>query len=546
MLLDFLTKLLIFIITAAKFKYAHAPVMKSTCTSIFTPSNSSIYDLIFEPTMITPAIPDWFGYLRGIINSNDRLPVISNSEFHNMLADAKTNSVSQSDYATLLDHAINRRMAASYNITSVYDKFQQLVILSAYFRMLQILSISLQHKIALSNYGKCTKFILTAFTALAPFISMSYIGYISTELVVVSLFTSLSPYILSNRWSNKIREIDLISATKESIFKNSLLNNCLSSIRNIGVTVLLDMIGLFLSSSYLDSHNPQEFDYLAPSTIRHTLEICSLTSSAGNFSYSRSVNTSEHLLTHLLMLEAGWCLGRLAIDIGMGLLQKANIISDARDPFYNSTFKGCPSKPEHMPKQAAARRLKGKDRSEGAETTESHEYLLAQQARQSTRKLKKQEAATHHENKRQVQAERVNEELPIVCVPGYPDQPLVPFYPFAQSAATYGVVANHKMSQFKKFTTTLNKASNRVASPNGFIECLDPTKQVFSIRPNNSDARVLGQKATGQEDVGYALKSVYNYEQIWATMEKILIPSVVSFTKETNHAQQNSVISRFA
>ncbi len=520
-----------------------------TCTPIFTPSNN-IFGYLLEPTIISSPSDDLVGYLRDKINSNHWLPVIGNNEFLDMLSAAETNSATQSDYTKAIDHAINKRMASAYNVMSVFDKFQHLMVLSACYRMLHILSISLQHKIALSNYRKSTKFILTAFTALAPFAIMSYMGYISTELVIVSLLTSLSPYVLSNKWSNKIREIDLISTTKEFIFKNSLLNCCLSSLKNISSTLLLDLTGLFLSSVYFTSSDPQEFKSLANAfTIRHNVEVCRFTHLEYESSYSYSVLTPAHFVTRLLMCEAGWCLGRLAIDLGMGLLQKVNIISDARDPFYNSTFKGRAQKPAHAPTQPAARkRLKGKERREGEEAPESHQYALPQQ---SNRRVKKQKpVAPQAETKHLPQhVARANEDLPVIRVPDYTDQPLVPFYPFAQSEATYGVVANPKARHFNEFTTTLNRAHNEVANPNGYVECLDPGKQVFSLRPN-LDARLLGQKVTGQEDVAYALNRVYPYERAWVAMDKIQETigtlTVVPFSKQTNHSNYPRTLALFA
>jgi len=502
--------------------------------------------------MIDRHSTDLVGYLRGKINSNHKLPVISEMDSLEMLVNAATNSNTQSDLTTSIDHVINIGNAKDFHITSVYDKFQHFIVLSACYRMLQVLSLSLQHKIALSNFRKSTKFILTAFTALAPFSLMSYTGYWSSELVIVSLLTSISPYILSNNWSNKIREIDLISTTTEFVFKNSLLNCCLSSLRNMSVTMIINLVGrLFLLSAYFVSSNALTLSKIialshieSVFTVRNDIEICRFTT-LFNPPYGLSVSTPAHFVTHLLMLEAGWCLGRLAIDIGMGLLQKANIISDARDPFYNRTFKTRTQEPAQAPSQPARARLKGRERCEGAEASESHQYASAQQSKQRTRKAKKLQPAAPAETKHLPQhVARANEELPVIRVPDYPEQPLVPFYPSAQSEPTYGVVANPKARHFNEFTTTLNRAHNEVASPDGLVKCLDSGKQVFSLRPN-SNARLVGQKVVEQPEVADALKRVYGYERAWRVREQMRTPTAVPFDKETDHDNLSRTMARF-
>ncbi len=509
-----------------------------TCTTIFTPPNQTFYDLIFGPTIIAIKRGKLLGCLEQNINSNHMLQLDTPSIIGDLILLNPEVLVNPYMYFT---HTQNINSINDFSFLSTYDKSLHAVVMSTCYRMLQIISLSLQHRIALSRLNKNAKFIYTGIVSILPIYVMAFLGFNSIELGMMSLLVSVSPYILSNNWSNRIREIDLVSTTKEFVFKNALLNNCLSSIRNVTSTLLVGVgFGLLFSFFSYYFKDPR-FSVVVDEAyvIRHDIQICRLSSNSNQL-YGLSVLTHTHWLTQMFFLQASWCLGRLAIDLGIGLLNKLNIIPDARDLFYNQTFrKSSVSLQALAPKESIQPNKK-----RPVAPVSYSEYTPANPKIRKAKGKKFEPAQQPDDEALPGVATAVNRDLPIIQVPDYPFQPLVPFYPAPQSVPTYGVVANTKCRQFDLFSRLLQNAANSVANADGAIECLDTATQVYAIRRPKLDTRLLGQKATGQSAVVNVLKRLYGYERAWL-VEEMDIPSVVPFAKETNHARYSDAVASF-
>jgi len=515
-----------------------------TCTPIFTPPNQTFYDLVFEPSIIAIRRGKLLGYLEQNINSNHIIQANATQPIVDIMA--FNPEVFINPYA-FFEHTKNINSIKDFSFMSTYDKSLHAVVVSTCFRMFQILSVSLQHRITISRLGKTQKFILTAATSILPIYAMTFLGFNSIELGIMSLLVSVSPYILSNNWSNRIREIDLISNTKEFVFKNSLLNNCLSYIRTIISNLVVEFgISVFYSALYAFSNHAIFLSFLEEEVAGHyNIEICRL-SFGSSLPYGHSVSTPALWLTQLLLINMAWGFGRLVIDMGIGVLNKVNIIPDARDLFYNQTFRksSVSLKNASIGESLEARSDVQQTKKRAAAPVSYSEYTPSNPKIRKARckKIKPEQKVDDGAIPNATTA--VYKDLPTIQVPDYPMQPLVPFYPAPQSAPTYGVVANTKCRQFDLFSRILQNAANSVANAEGSIECLNTATQVYAIRRSTIDARLLGQKAIGQSAVVNILKRLYGYERAWL-VEEMDVHSVVPFAKETNHTRLNEAVASF-
>lgn len=520
-----------------------------TCTSIFTPRNQTFYDLVFEPSIIVRNKGKFLGFLEQSINSNHKLQA---NNTHMVLDALILSPEALTNPFMFFEHTQNINSIKDFSFISTFDKSLQALIISTCFRVFQILSVSLLHRIAISRRDKASKFILTAATSILPIYAMYFLGYSSIELGMLSLLVSLSPYVLNNDWSNRIREVDLISTTKEFILQNCLINNCLSYTRSIISILLLEAgIRLFYSILYATSNNALFTSLLEDEVANHyDIEICSFLFSS-NPPYGHSVLTPAHWLSQLLLVNLGWGFGRLVIDLGIGVLNELNIIPDARDLFYNQTFKKSstnlqtPTSTEPVEMRSSANQTK--KRAIAPVTYSEYAPVKLQDKVIRGKKIKPEQQAGHDSAPPAAASKSI--ERSVVEIPDYPLQSLVPFFPAPQSAATYGVVANSKACHSNKFATTLSNASNTVAYSKGSIECLDTANQVFSIRPKNLDNRLVGKKVAGNDKAVEVLKRLFGYERAWEAAEKMRgdmdVLSVVPFTKETNHARLSDTVASF-
>lgn len=534
------------------------------CIPIFTPPNRTFYDLIFAPSRIENR-RGLFNFLGQKINSTHLINgIIKKTPPSANIQPSVEHMLNNPSIMKYISSNTNSPAFSrlNFSLVSIYEMSQYMVIMSAYYRILQILSISLQHRITLSHLSKPVKFMLTGTTSLAPIFAMSFLGYSSIELGMMSLLVAISPYILNNNWSNKIREIDLISTTKKFIFKNSAINNCLSSIRNLSVILLKYLIStsifsLFCFTSMMDPELLTAVEALDKSldAMNHDIKICIHTNMSFPITFY-SVYTPSHCVANLLSVEAAWYVGRLAIDLGIGLLQKINIISDARDPFYNRTFKkhiALNSNANVASITLAPQKLKTAipqfNQNEEAATIDN---TYSSEQSHSSKPLKRKKThnkqtphTTIHASKPPFSKDTGTKARDIIEIPDYPKQPLVPFFPSPHAEQAYGVVANAKTRHFELYTTTLSNAYNKVAHDGGLIKCVAPQEQVYSIRPKQTDTRLIGQRVGGKKLVK-ALKDTYGYDRAWLAMEILENNStIVPFEKEANHAQLSKTIDRF-
>ena len=115
--------------------------------------------------------------------------------------------------------------------------------MASVYRALDLTSISIQHGINRSKLSKTSKFMCSSIVSVMPFLAMSFMGYIATELFIASALRLAVSYLAVTPSSqNFIREIDLVSSFKNFYITDFFCQNLAYMIKNLASSLLISSI----------------------------------------------------------------------------------------------------------------------------------------------------------------------------------------------------------------------------------------------------------------------------------------------------------------
>lgn len=445
---------------------------------------------------------------------------------------------------TNYDHYYNYISNNAY-IHSLYDNAKSMFIISATYRLLNLTSISLQHRVSNTNWQKGTKFWLNAAISVTPYLVMSYIGYHSQELFIASALRFSSTYILPTIYSNYIKELDLVSGTINFNFKDFCLRNSINTARNLISTITLDAAGV----AYY-GWDRIFYYYQQPSI---SIRLCKADNNLGVFKMD---NASSIRFPQYVMDELGWMSGKIAADMFFIMLKSFKVITDLRDPINSIFIKELPQE-ENI--QAPQKRSRNRDNSRNRDRRYSNFTRTNEKEHRPVRAIKsasnilssnirdKQlEAKTDfHEitnynistNSTSTTTPRApklknknkgkeREQITIPAIKPLPRRRLInieeagrPIVPLSGASIhnlnLWGIIGNTGITSqyYDDFQRTLNAANiaNR-SSGIKFLSRINGTSY-YEIRPKNLGSRLIGKMVFGEQEVYNAIKNITGYEK---------------------------------
>jgi hypothetical protein len=454
------------------------------------------------------------------------------------------------------------------------------------YRVLNIVSISAQHRIANAKWQIGAKILATSAIAILPYIIMGKIGYNGSELFLSSALRVVSSLVLPIMYSNFLKELDLISATRNFNIHDFIKRNTLTAWKNLLTTILI-VDGFRWIYGMPVYYN----DFLRE---RAGFDLCLLGENRSLIAVI-GYNLSAFPI-HYLIDELGWSLGKVVIDLGIVAFNRIVIKKDLRDPI-NSFIEGAMLEGYTMTELQSVRenvavkntriKVRGRNKQnrdirQEAYVNQSNMFVLDQitqtytgatathiiASEQSDKNIlvhantvdpeKIEEVVVDIKDKIKVKRNKIifdkeeEKELPQRNSRRFEikfddhEARLVPL-----SGATininnlWGVISQSPKEKLHKFQRSLS--SGNIGNKNSAIKYLGKDKKnehIFEIRPCGNDDRIIGKLVRGEDRVYNALTRIFNYERVLNIM-KLISPdspevSVIIFDEMVRHKELSS------
>jgi hypothetical protein len=207
------------------------------------------------------------------------------------------------------------------SIYTNFERAQYMFVTSVIFRMLQIISIDLLNKIDTKKWNIFGKMIVSAVVLAVPYLFMSYVlGFPMHDLIGPTQLQNLAAfglnYFNSTAWSNTLRELNVVSTTRNFHFRDGIFRGFLSSAVNF--------VSTFLIQSYA-------FSTSTPMFIDDQTSISYCT--RGPYAVQLMLSQKDAFFAEYITNELGWLAGRYAVDFSFAALNFLGVIKDLRTPF---------------------------------------------------------------------------------------------------------------------------------------------------------------------------------------------------------------------
>jgi len=214
---------------------------------------------------------------------------------------------------------------AEENLTvhSLLGVATQNALFGAIYRILDLTSLSIQHRISRSKLPTAAKFTCCTIVSTLPYFIMAYFGYPSSELIIATSVRIAISFLCSTpSLQNSVREIDLPSRFKNFYVINFIYQNLAYTARNLISTILIvDTFIPIISGIQINQCTAK-----TATTAKIELGI------SGNDIILHAPYTCTGPVKYFTD-EIGWMLGKMAVDSVAILLKKVGIVKDLRDPF---------------------------------------------------------------------------------------------------------------------------------------------------------------------------------------------------------------------
>lgn len=393
------------------------------------------------------------------------------------------------------------------------------------YRPCQLVVLAIQHKIALTNWQPLTKFAVSSFVALIPSTAATVLtaGAVSPELITIAMVRVMLPHLflaISRKKSNKIKEFDEISVTKNLSLKGFIIQNAFTLMLNVGAVSLLPAWHFLSSNKMMFFTAPVQF------------EMCRYFIQGNKFGlFVLGEGTTQSMLT-LLINEIGWVVGKIVVDalfIGLALI---GIVKDLRDPINSIFARAKPYIPGLSVITPKANRpiktnfpatLPGVAAPEGEKSAFPEEIAAGYRpppAPRARKKTKGKDKLIDGEKARD--EEKLNQLLRVIEIPGTNSQLIKLEGPgLGKNPNVWGMISlnivENKLGYFTRCLATshVGKHNSSIASLKNNEKKSDGGKKsakYYELRPTALDERILGRLIRGEADIYERLKEILPYE----------------------------------
>lgn len=468
---------------------------------------------------------------------------------------------------TIIPATLKPQVVSNLLILSRFNYGSALAGYSLTYRISQLVATAVQHKIEQSDWPKDKKFWISGAVTAMPLFMIFLVGGSWQEMAAASLVKVIASRLLPPVYSNPVKELDLISTTRNFSVTGFLSKNLFTITRNI-VTTALVMDGLV---SFFQVGKTSITSLLTPPTESIYFKLCRYSEANRPYELVPEGSCGHGLLFIYFIDECAWMLGKIAVDGVFILLNQSGVIKDLRDPLGNlfqPFFQRAPQKGRQLqaPVPHSTARVRSFQRSRQqkgfapalpaphstVQTPQElpNKTLSVKQLRRQT--IEKQEASmacipvdfqsTAHNvtddaeikspkikvktrGSSQIKVIEAQEEIvlpSLITIPNYPRK-VVALYgqgiesvPNVWGVISYGIRRKEKYNMTPYITGLKARHVGPTAS-HGVMKYLGKSKKthqpVYSIRPANQEMRLIGELVCGEEAVYDALKSAFGYER---------------------------------
>jgi hypothetical protein len=421
------------------------------------------------------------------------------------------------------------------------------------YRLTQLATCRLQHKIEQSDLSQNQKFIISGLASTIPLIIMRLIGASYQEIALCALVKYLASYSLPKKYSNFIKELDLVSKTRYFTGSGFVVQNVLTMARNLITSILVADFLLLYSFRNLNSTDKPETPilymcqyYPSPTSQERVIKIAS----EGKF-FSP--------LTYLID-ECGWMLGKIAVDGVMILLKQCGVIKDLRDPFKQNPFKpNIQPTPIIQPQPKTNHSVEKGALPSVSSTSSFQSQFVPSYTEPSTEstifkkiKTKKMRQTAVANIEKPIEQKKLN--ISTIVIPNYTEKLIalngegVNMISNLWGLATYDFKAPN--IEIKLYLTSL-ETGHIGAKQGSSMKYLGKHKttgqSLYEIKPRRQERRLVGTLIRGEDDVYRALSTRFGYERAMALTEQMKVEkdeiNLIDFNQIVTHEQLSQLIA---
>ncbi len=228
---------------------------------------------------------------------------------------------------SLLSSVFQDYQQGTFHVGTLLSHATYLCAVGMIFRLLNISTISIQNNFYRKNWSAQAKILASTSIGILPFFIMDTLGYSSQQIAIAEIIRTCSVYLLPYMLGNWLKELDIISPTKNFSQVNYLAITGKHYFRNLCSSILHDQVWHYIGTT----RELAQYEKLSSDLAKKDV--------AGVFigSLSRIVMTpasnSTVFIPKLFTDEVGFILGKIFIDLSIVLLAKFGVIADIRDPF---------------------------------------------------------------------------------------------------------------------------------------------------------------------------------------------------------------------
>ena len=452
---------------------------------------TSLYDAFFTPNFITDKVPTnpFYTSLLSFTDENSNAIITNEMRGSNRTQILAFRLDDRLLYPVQYTQIKGSRLVDSFSVLSPVQYMIYMFATSIIFRFLEIVSTSMLNTLDKKNWNVFKKSAATVLIIGLTYGLTWYIsGYHVQRLFLIDQLINFISHALNNAnafgWSNRLRELKVLSTTKYFNFTNTFSRELLSSLFN---AIIID----------LWRKTPTIYDTLNfPKDDLSALRLCH------NFRLIHITQSSASRNAQFISNEVAWLGGRMLTNLVFAMIQKFGGINDLRTPFDGLKRNKVRSTPAEIralvksdcktPTGSTTTRPKRSTTVSTDPTKRATQQAFTPPvapARAAGKAIDRQYVGVEEVNQQLVPAEQTTVPHEAFTIPGHPYSAT----PLSGSVPnlTWGVVGRSSNRNWDQFANTLASSGN-VAPGAGIKSIGDGT---LEIRPRNTGNRLLGRIA---------------------------------------------------
>jgi hypothetical protein len=485
--------------------------------------------------------------------------------------------------AVPLEHqaVVNEFIGSAYPFMFVVDSVLShsvyMMGVGALWRLHDLITQSAIKRVYGLNWHRNVKLLASFALPICSDLIMGALGYSAQELCFMQISTVIATYLLPYLFSNMLREVEVLSPTRNFHPLDFVARNSLYALRNFSSTLFIDHILPVILYGFkgLGSVTKEWKLYQQEIPGVFVRPVPYLKKPDGMDVYAPHLMSSDAIYWHRIFLdEAGFTLGKMLVDLLLIRLARFGLIEDIRDPFKRVAeriVKGYKSPGARIAVELAKREAAHDKRAQqieaarmvgpaptnsGSSATDTrdpvgemvyvHQYNSDSKTTPSKKNNKSKGKKNNKSKGNNVDIKEEGREVASSAASPKADNRrefipdndnkanfVVPLTGSRIKGNVWGVITDTTVPNFRLFETSLQSG---VVSDGSGIKYLDKggrTKTPIFELKCSLDARLLGKWVQGEDDLYLALKGSFGIDKAQAIIDKVSAsgesPAIICF-----------------